>query len=307
MTTYGIELEFCASVPIRQFVSDLQRKNVEIYYVDPKQPTATHWKAEKDYSVMCNGKNRFGSSLKSIEHKGPLVTKMYAMEIVSPVLKTYKSLSEYLKKMHALNVSYGINQTQGFHIHLSNKHLQLPKFEDVSFGTQWITAFCINWTVFEHAILSTHHPHRLTSPHARSLRDNISYANRAKDFDKLDPNDANISFKYVYHLFNPTRKNYGSKKVYPKGPYHDVNLSHGRNSVVNLANLRIDKVGRKGTIEIRSHEGTVDTKKIMSFVRLMKRFFEKCYNSKTRKFIDARLIKKPNDEINLNDLVAFLR
>ena len=273
MITYGVELEFCASVSIKEFVSALQQKKVEIYYVDPKQPTAVYWKAEKDYSVLCKGKNRFGSSLKSIEHKGPVYKKMYAMEIVSPVLNTYKSLSEYLKKMHSLNVSYSINQTQGFHIHLSNSHLQLPKFADVSFGTQWITAFCINWTVFEDQILSMHHPYRLTSPHARSLRNNLIYADRMKEFHALDPNNKELSFDYIYKLFNPTRKNFGSKKVYPKGLYHNVNLSHGRNSVVNLANLRIDKAGRKGTIEIRSHEGTVDSKRILSFVKLMKRFF----------------------------------
>lgn len=299
MTTYGIELEFCASVPIRTFVSSLQSKKIEIHYVDPKQPTAIYWKAEKDYSVLCNGKNRFGSSLKSIEHKGPAVKKMYAMEIVSPVLKTYKSLTEFLIKMHSLNVSYSINQTQGFHIHLSNAYLQLPKFADSSFGTQWITAFCINWTVFEDVILSMHHPYRLTSPHARSLRDNLKYADRIKEYNALDPNNKELSFSYVYKLFNPTRKNYGSKKVYPKGPYHNVNLSHGRNSVVNLANLRIDKVGRKGTIEIRSHEGTVDPKKILSFVKLMKRFFEACYDSKRKRFIDARKLAK-------KDLTSFV-
>ena len=293
MTTYGIELEFCASVPIRTFVSSMQDKRVEIYYVDPKQPTAVYWKAEKDYSVLCNGKNRFGSSLKTIERTGPAVQKMYAMEIVSPVLKTYKSLTDYLNKMHSLNVSYRINQTQGFHIHLSNAHLQLPKFADTSFGTQWVCAFCINWTVFEDVILSMHHPYRLQSPHARSLRDNLRHAGRMKEFAKLDPNDKSISFDYIYNLFNPTRKNYGSKKVYPKGPYHNVNLSHGRNSVVNLSNLRINKVGRKGTIEIRSHEGTVDPRKILAFVKLMKRFFEACYNKKTNKFVDARkMVKK---------------
>lgn len=288
MTTYGIELEFCASVPIRTFVSSLQNKNIEIYYVDPKQPTAVYWKAEKDCSVLCNGKNRFGSSLKSIERKGPNVKKMHAMEIVSPVLKTYKSLSDYLKNMHSLNISYSINQTQGFHVHLSNSHLQLPKFADASFGTQWITAFCINWTVFEDVILSMHHPYRLASPHARSLRDNLEYAGRIKEYYTLDPNNKELSFDYVYKLFNPTRKNFGSKKVYPKGPYYNVNLSHGRNSVVNLANLRIDKAGRKGTIEIRSHEGTVDPKKILSFVKLMKRFFESCYDKKSKKFVDVR-------------------
>ena len=296
MTTYGIELEFCASVPIRTFVSSLQDKKIEIHYVDPKQPTAVYWKAEKDYSVLCNGKNRFGSSLKSIEHKGPTVKKMHAMEIVSPVLKTYKSLSEFLKKMHSLNVSYSINQTQGFHIHLSNAHLQLPKFADSSFGTQWIAAFCINWTVFEDVILSMHHPYRLASPHARTLRDNLEYAERVKEYHALDPNNKELSFDYVFKLFNPTRKNYGSKKVYPKGPYHNVNLSHGRNSVVNLANLRIDKVGRKGTIEIRSHEGTVEPKKILSFVKLMKRFFEACYDRKSKRFIDARKLKSLNLE-----------
>tara|TARA_B110000977_G_scaffold201529_1_gene296648 strand:+ start:2143 stop:3099 length:957 start_codon:yes stop_codon:yes gene_type:complete len=290
MTTYGIELEFCASIPIREFVKFLQKKKINIFYVDPKQPTANYWKAEKDYSVLCNGKNRFGSSLKLIEQRGQHADKMHAMEIVSPVLKTYKSLSEYLKKMHSLNITYSINQTQGFHIHLSNNHLQLPKFNTESFGTQWITAFCINWTVFEDIILSMHHPNRLVSPHARSLRDNLNYGNRFKEFDTLDSNDASYSFDYIYKMFNPARKNYGSGKVYPKGPYHNVNLSHGRNSVVNLANLRIDKLGRKGTIEIRSHEGTVDPKAILLFVKMMKKFFESCYNKKTKKFIDARLL-----------------
>jgi hypothetical protein len=312
MTTYGIELEFCVNVPIRTFVSALNNKNVEIYYVDPKQPTATYWKAEKDYSVICSGKNRFGSSLKEIEKKGTQHTKMYAMEIVSPVLITYKSLILFLKKMHSLNYSYLINQTQGFHIHLSNKHLQLPHFEDISFGTQWITAFCVNWTVFEDVILSMHHPYRLTSPHARMLYDNIIYSNRLTDFEKLKLNDKNLSFTYIYNLFNPTRKNYGSGKVYPKGKYYNINLSHGRNSVVNLANLRIDKKNRKGTIEIRSHEGTVDPKKILLFVKMMKKFFDNCYDIKTKKFIDARLIVKQNTgksykNCNINDLKNILR
>jgi hypothetical protein len=312
MTTYGIELEFCVSVPIRTFVSGLTSKNVEIYYVDPKQPTATYWKAEKDYSVICSGKNRFGSSLKQIEKKGTQNIKMHAIEIVSPVLSTYKSLALFLKKMHSLNYSYLINQTQGFHIHLSNKHLQFPNFKDVSFGTQWVTAFCVNWTVFEDVILSMHHPYRLTSPHARMLHDNIRYANRLDEFEKLKLNDKNVSFGYIYKLFNPTRKNYGSGKVYPKGQYYNINLSHGRNSVVNLANLRIDKKNRKGTIEIRSHEGTVDPKKILSFVKMMKKFFEKCYNKNTENFIDARLIVKQNTgksykKCNINELANVLK
>lgn len=301
MTTYGIELEFCASVYIREFVSNLQKKKVDIFYVDPKQPTASYWKAEKDYSVLCNGKNRYGASLKSIETKGNIPRKMYAMEIVSPILYTYKSLSDFLIKMHKMNVSYSINQTQGFHVHLSNKHLQFPNFKDDSFGVQWVTTFCVNWVVFEDVILSKHHPYRLISPHARSLYNNIVYADRLKEFNKLDCNNTNLSFSYIHQLFNPTRKNYGSKRVYPKGPYHDVNLSHGRNSVVNLNNLRIDKQGRKGTIEIRSHEGTVNPKKILFFVKLMKRFFEACYDKKSEKFVDARTLVMKNCKENFKN------
>lgn len=293
MTTYGIELEFCASVSLRSLVSMLQKQNIDIYYVDPKQPTALYWKAEKDYSVLCNGKNRFGSSLKSIEKVGNTIQKMYAMEIVSPVLRNYNSLVTFLKSMHSLNVSYNINQTQGFHIHMSNRYLQLPEFKDVSFGTQWVTAFCINWVVFENLILSMHHPYRKLSPHARMLKDNLLYLDNQKVFDNLDVNKVDYSFDYINKLFNPVRKNYGSGKVYPKGKYFEVDLSHGRNSVVNLANLRINKPGRKGTIEIRSHEGTVDPKKIVSFVKMMRQFFRKCYDKNSKSFIDARtLVKK---------------
>ena len=285
MTTFGVEIEMCANVSIKHLVHALQNKKINVHYVDPKQPTSKYWKIEKDESVLCNGKNRFGISLKSSSK-----TKMYPMEIVSPILFTYKSLSQFLKKMHSLNITYSNNQTQGFHVHLSNKYLQLPLFADISFGTNWITTFCINWTVFEQLILSTHDSNRLTSPHARTIIDNLSYSNRMKEFDHLDCNDNTISFNYIFHLFNPTRKNYGSKKVYPKGIYHNINLSNGRNSVVNLANLQIDKLNRKGTIEIRSHEGTVDPKKILTFVKFMKKFFNATYDKKSKTFVDARIL-----------------
>lgn len=311
MTTFGVELEFCSSVPIRSFVSTLQKMKISILYVDPKQPTALYWKAEKDLSVICKGPNRFGSSLKTFEKKGHSVTK-FPIELVSPVLTNIKSLSSFLKKMHSMNVSFSTNQTQGFHIHISNSHLQMPKFSNSSFGTQWVTTFCVNWVVFENVLLDTHRPNRLNSPHARSLRDNIKYTGSEKNFDKICCNDSNIDFDYIHNLFNPNRKNYANGKVYPIGFFHDVNLSDGRNSVVNLSNLKMNRKNRKGTVEIRSHEGTIDPKVILKFVRFMKRFFNACYCSKKRCFVDARILIENNlgksyKKCNKKDLNNILR
>ena len=293
MITFGVELELCVNLPIKRFVNLLQSQQINITFSHSKT-VSKNWTVMKDDSVLCSGKNRFGVSLKNIESTATNHTlkAMYPIEIVSPVLITYKSLSNFLTKLHRLNAIYTINQTQGFHIHLSNKYLQLPLIANVSFGTQWVAAFCVNWVVFEKLILSRHHPNRLSTPHARSLMDNLKYNNKIKEFNNLDLCNNTITLNYLISLFNPTRKNYGSTKIYPKGKYHNINLSNGRNSVVNLTNLQLNKVNRKGTIEIRSHEGTVNKQKIMSFVRFMKKFFIASYNPALNTFVDARVIVK---------------
>lgn len=286
MITYGVELEFCSSVHIRDFVAQLQKRNVSIEYVDPKLPTAPHWKAERDYSVMCNGKNRFGSSLKTLNGSRYPTEKLHSIEVVSPILTTIMQLTTFLKKMHSLNATYLSNQTHGFHVHISNKYLQYPTFINNQLGNKWVFAFCINWTAFEPLILSRHHSSRHVSPHARSLQSNIEFASLQSLVDSLEVNTS-YPFHMIMNIFNPPREDYGSRKVYPKGQYHRMNLSHGRNSVVNLANLR-NKAHRKGTIEIRSHQGTTNAHEIVTFVKFIKSFFASCY--KNNKFIDARAL-----------------
>ena len=308
MTTIGVEFELCSSYNIRDLVKILQERGIDIYYVDPKQPTSTYWKAEKDYSVICSGKDRFGKTLNTIEKTKASKKKIqyFPIELVSPVLTNMKVLKSFLNHLHKLPPSYKINQTQGFHVHISNSHLQLPKFETNGFGVQWVAAFCVNWTAFERFILSKHHPVRMKSPHSRSLMSNLLYKNRMEDFNTLNVNDKTLSFSFINDLFNPRRNDFGSGKVYPKGQYHDINVSHGRNSVVNLSNLR-NKNNRKGTIEIRSHEGTVDIVKILNHIKTVKALFKNAYNRKTKTFIDVRHIildkyKKPFQKCSIQEL-----
>lgn len=286
MTTFGVELEFCSNLYMKKFVQKLQSKQINVIQSKPKKSTSTSWKVEKDDSVLCKGLNRFGASLKPIEKSSKTSTRMYPFEVVSPILKNTKSLIHFLKTLHSLNLTFSINQTHGFHIHLSNQYLQQP-FE--SFGIQWVTAFCVNWIVFEKLILNNHHKNRLKSPHARTLMSNLKFTNRLNDFDNIDVNDKSLKFDYILQLFNPTRYNFGSKQIYPKGPNYEIDLSNGRNSVVNLTNLELNKKDRKGTIEIRSHEGTLNIDKILHFVKFMKTFFSSVYDTKNKTFLDMRL------------------
>jgi len=260
MTTFGLELEICANKTKNDVIDTLARKNIPITLSQKHKPETGEWKIMHDISIFCGGKNKHGKLIANDKTKK---TYPYSMEIVSPILTDYIPVKNLFKAMKQSDIVVTTNRTHAFHIHLSNDNLQ----KMTSKGMRQVTRFLVNFYVFEPLFRHLH-------PRRRSLRSNVKYLNRQKDFDNLNIfND--YSYKYLYDLFNPYRPDENPNKA----AWIDR-----RYAAVNLQNLDPNKHARKGTIEIRNHKGTVSLDDVLSWTDICKKIFEKD--------TDARILSK---------------
>ena len=277
---FGIELEMCCN------------KNYTVMNNLFKQHDI-NWSVVKDGSIMCKGTDRFGNKLQTMENYGKINNngKKYGIEIVSPVLSNISDIEIFLGKLYSLGTYLDINQTHGFHVHMSLPWFQKEHFVSSPLGKKLAMSICINWIAFEKYIYSLFPTIKQRIPHSRTMESNVRYIKKVNEVSGLNVNKL-YSYQYMASTFNPKRGDFGPKKVYPPGPYHEVGLIRGRNSSVNLFNLNPNASNRKGTIEFRHHNGTLKKDDIVCFVRFLYSFFHSCYNSSTNRFVDARELIK---------------
>jgi hypothetical protein len=236
--TLGVEIEIVADKPNTNvsLINDLNRNFAEaglnMRSVQYTHETTPYWKIVPDGSVYPNG-----------------------CEVVSPVLKGKRGLTDLKKAIRAIRVSGGsVNSTVGVHVHFGAQGMELQQFKNL----------LLNYAGFEPIINKFLYVSRRNSQWASLISRIPNYK------EKIESASSFYDLKRKLFGEGATSQNYRSS-----GRYHSVNL---------YAFLR------HGTIEFRQLQGSVEEDTIIYWVMFLHFLFE-ASKRKTLSYFDDKQLR----------------